>query len=247
MTTITQRIANSFSSAPATAELKNLTFKYDKVLRCFEMKTFKPEISKGVLLSTDIDKILGPLDRCPYSHQDDSVGVVLMVCMILIGVGGWIFLYIYGLINFKLGGWIILWIFGFIFGLMFIALCCVLGGIKCFEKTQESKLKLRENWIKKRAEKIKKNDSLFNRLDMSIEVGTFGSWVSIKFGNEFLGTANNYLTERDRSTHNINGFEGLPRLREIGNKNGGNDINIQDGGMNYPNVEENDDMKAKKY
>lgn len=63
---------------------------------------------------------------------------------------------------------------------------------------------------------------------MDFEVGSNGNWIAIKFGNEFVETAQEFVRERNQDVEVYDGIEGLPLLISDEKKD------AELGGMNYP-------------
>lgn len=61
---------------------------YNEKLKSFQMNEFKPEISKGVILTTDIDRITEKLEKCPHSYYNPGDGIFCILCPTLLVIGG---------------------------------------------------------------------------------------------------------------------------------------------------------------
>lgn len=74
---------------PPTKRLKYLSFQFHHDLKSFKMTNFQPEISGGVLLTGDIDRILKPLESCPsLSSNSKCASICCIVLSFLLFLAG---------------------------------------------------------------------------------------------------------------------------------------------------------------
>lgn len=80
---LNQRVRNSEVHMPKSASMKRISILYSRKINSFTMKDFHPDLSKMVILSTDIRRMLEQLSECPHSHLRycSIISVIVFSCL----------------------------------------------------------------------------------------------------------------------------------------------------------------------